>query len=181
MDEINLSEYRNTHSRKSKVIRLLWEITWLVLFRPTPRWCLNGWRCFLLRTFGAKIGKGVRIQGSAHVWIPSRLRIGDHSWIDGSVNLYSVAEISIGSNTVVSEGAFLCTATHDIHTNGFELVTQPLRIGNNAWIASRAIVLPGIVVGDGSVIGAGAVVTRNVDSLNVVAGNPARVVGSRKK
>lgn len=181
MREVDLSGYQNKHSAKSKGIRLLWEVVWLVLFRPTPRWCLNWWRCFLLRLFGSKIGKGVRIQGSARIWQPWRLEIGDNSWIDGNVNLYTVDDISIGSNSVVSDGVFLCTATHDIHSAGFQLVTRPLRLENNVWIAARAIVLPGVIVGAGAVVGAGSVVTKHVEPSSVVAGNPARNVGSLKK
>ena len=180
MHEIDLLQYRNTHTRKSKAVRLLWEICWLLLFRPTPRWCLNRWRCFLLRLFGAKIGRNVRIQGSARIWMPQNIRIGDNSWIDGNVNLYSVDEITIGDNSVISEGAFLCTATHDTSSPGFQLVTHPIAIGNNIWIAARAIVLPGIVVRDGAVIGAGSVVTKDVALSTTVVGNPARQIEKRE-
>lgn len=180
MREIDLSQYRNTHSRKSKAVRLLWEICWLLLFRPTPRWCLNGWRCFLLRLFGAKIGRNVRIQGSARIWMPQNIRIGTNSWIDGNVNLYSVDEITIEDNSVISDGAFLCTATHDTSSPGFQLATQPIAIGSNVWIAARAIVLPGVVVGDGAVIGAGSVVTKDVAPTTTVAGNPARQIEKRE-
>ena len=179
MRGFDLKNYQNRHSLTSKGVRLLWEVVWLLLFRMTPRWCLNGWRCFLLRLFGAKIGRGVRIQGSARVWQPWRLTIGENSWIDGNVNLYAVDEIVIGSNSVVSDGAFLCTATHDIRTAGFPLATRPIALGNNVWIAARAIVLPGVNIGDGAVIGAGSVVTRDVAASTVVAGNPALCVSNR--
>ena len=174
--KIDLSQYRNEHGGKSKLRRLVWEVVWAVLFRPTPRWCLNGWRCALLRAFGAKIGKGVRIQGGAKVWQPWRLEIGENSWVDGGVKLYSVDEIKIGKNTVVSEGAFVCTATHDIESGDFRLVTKPVKIGDSAWVCARAIVLPGVAVGDGAVVGAGAVVTKDVAPGTVVAGNPAKTI-----
>ena len=176
MKERNLKNYQNKHSLKSKGVRLLWELVWLLLFRPTPRWCLNGWRCFLLRLFGAKIGRDVRIQGSVRVWQPWRLRIGDDSWIDGNVNLYTVDDIAIGSNSVISEGSFLCTATHDPHNAGFELLTRPIEVGRNVWIAARAIILPGVTVNDHAVVGAGAVVSGNVSPSTTVVGNPARCI-----
>lgn len=175
--KIDLSKYQNRNPNKLK--RLVWEIVWAVAFRPTPRWCLNGWRCFLLRAFGAKIAAGVKVQGSAEIWQPWKLTIGENSWIDGEVKLYSVDEIKIGANVVISEGAFICTASHDITSEAFELVTKPVEIGDSAWIAARAIVLPGRKVGEGAVVAAGAVVTRDVASDNVVAGNPARVIGKR--
>ena len=132
-----------------------------------------------MRLFGARIGRGVRIQGSAHVWQPWKLSIGDWSWIDGEVSLYSVDCISVGSNAVVSEGAFICTASHDISRETFDLVTKPITIGDGTWVAARAIVLPGVSVGDGAVIAAGAVVAHDVEPWTIVAGNPAKVVKKR--
>ena len=174
---IDLSKYSNNNPNKFK--RLLWEIVWAVLFRPTPRWCLNGWRCFLLQAFGAKIGRGVRIQGGAKVWQPWRLEIGNCSWIDGGVSLYSVDDIKIGANAVVSEGAFICAASHDIASETFELVTHPIEIGDSAWVCARATVLPGVKVGEGGVVAAGSVVTKDVQPWTVVAGNPAKEVAKR--
>ena len=121
--ELDLKNYRNRHSLKSKIARVAWNVVWLLLFRPMPRWCLNGWRCFLLKFFGAKIGKAVRIQGGVKIWQPQRLKIGDYSWIDSGVSFYSVGDITIGENAVVSEGAFICTASHDIASPIFELKT----------------------------------------------------------
>lgn len=177
---VELGRYKNRHGCGNKLRRFVWEVVWVVLFRSTPRWCLNGWRCFLLRAFGAKIGRGVRIQGGAKVWQPWKLTVGDYSWIDGGVSLYSVDDIRIGANTVVSEGAFICTASHDIASQVFELVTKPVEIGDSAWVCARAIVLPGVKVGEGAVVAAGAVVTKDVEAWTVAAGNPAKVVGERK-
>ena len=174
---IDLSKYANRNTHKFR--RLLWEIVWRVLFRPTPRWCLNGWRCWLLRLFGAKVGRGVRIQGSAKVWQPWRLTIGDNSWIDGNVSLYSVDEITIGANAVISEGAFICTASHDIGSATFELITKPIAIQDYAWVCARATVLMGTTIGEGGIVAAGAVVSRDVEPWTVVGGNPARFVKKR--
>ena len=176
---VELNKYSNRHGGKNKLRRLVWETVWAILFRPTPRWCLTGWRRFLLRGFGAVAGKGARIQGSAKVWQPWKLRIGDNSWIDGGVSLYAVNDISIGSNVVISEGAFICTASHDIQSEAFELVTRSVEIGDCAWVGARAIVLPGVKIGEGAVVGAGAVVSRDVAPWTVVAGNPAKFIKRR--
>ena len=175
---IDLSRYSNKNPNKLK--RFAWEVVWAVLFRTTPRWCLNGWRRLLLWAFGALVGKGVRIQGGAKVWQPWRFKIGDNSWIDSGVLLYSVDDIKIGSNVVVSEGAFICTASHDIASEAFELVTKPVEIGDAAWVGARAIVLPGAKIGEGAVVAAGAVVTKDVEPWTVVAGNPAKFVKRRE-
>lgn len=162
-----------------KLRRLFWEICWAALARPTPRWMLNGWRRTLLRLFGSRIGKDVRIQGSSHVWQPWKLVIGANSWIDANVRLYTVAPITIGSNAVISEGAFICTASHDVRSENFRLTAAPIEIEDCAWVCARAIVLPGVKIGEGAVVAAGAVVTRDVAPWTVVAGNPAKEVSRR--
>ena len=174
---VNLGKYENGNTKKLQ--RLLWEFCWALTCRLTPRWCLNGWRAFWLRVFGAKVASRVRLQASARVWQPWRLRIGANSWIDGGVKLYSVDDIVIGANAVVSEGAFLCTASHDIASPVFALKTAPIAVGDGAWIGARAIVLPGVSVGEGAVVAAGAVVTKDVEPWTVVGGNPAVVIGRR--
>lgn len=174
---IDLGRYVNRNKRKPE--RLLWELCHLVFCRLTPRWCLNGWRCLWLRIFGAKVAQRVRLQGSARIWQPWRVQIGANSWIDGGANLYSVDDITIGSNAVISADAFLCTAGHDISSPVFALKTAPIVIGDCAWIGAKAIVLPGVSVGEGAVVGAGAVVTKDVEPWTVVGGNPAIVIGKR--
>lgn len=176
---VELGRYTNRHGGRNKLRRLVWEVVWAVLFRTTPRWCLNGWRCFLLRIFGAKIGKRVKINGSAKVWQPWRLSIGNDSWIDGGVSLYSVDNIHIGENVVVSNGAFVCTASHDISSDVFELITKPITINDSAWVCAKATVLPGVEVGEGAVIALGAVATKSVRPWVVVGGNPAKEIGAR--
>ena len=133
----------------------------------------------MLRAFGAKIGCGVRIQGGAKVWQPWKLTIGDNSWVDGGISLYSVDEIKIGANAVISDGAFICTATHDISSPTFELQTNPVTIGDSAWVCAKSIVLPGITVGEGAVVGAGSVVTKEIAPWTVVGGNPAKFIEKR--
>lgn len=177
---VELGRYSNRHGGKNKLRRLVWEVVWAVLFRPTPRWCLNGWRCFLLWAFGARIGKGVRIQGGAKVWQPWRLAIGDNCWIDAGVSLYCVDDIKIGSNAVISEGAFICTATHDISSPIFELQTNPVTIGDSAWVCAKATVLPGVTVGEGAIVAAGSVVAKDVEPWTVVGGNPAKFIKKRE-
>lgn len=177
MGSVDLSRNRDRHPHLLK--RLMWEILWPVLAGLTPRWILNGWRRVLLQAFGAVIGDGVMIQGSTKVWQPWRLRIGANCWIDGHVKLYSVDDIRIGANAVVSEGAYICTASHDITSPVFELKTAPIEIGDMAWVCSRAIVLPGVKIGEGAVVAAGAVVTKDVEPWTIVGGNPAKEIGRR--
>jgi putative colanic acid biosynthesis acetyltransferase WcaF len=178
--QLDLKHYKNRHSLASKVLRLVWGIVWLCLFRPTPRGILYGWRRFLLRLFGAKIGEGVNILPSCRIWQPWKLEMGDYSCLSEHVECYSVDNIVIGNQTVVSQGAFLCCASHDIASPIMELVYKPIFIGDNVWIASHAFIAPGAVIGEGAVVGACAVVTKNVEPWTVVAGNPAKFIKRRE-
>lgn len=177
--QLQLQDYKNRHPATTKALRALWNVVWLFLFRTTPRGVCYGWRRFLLRLFGAKIGKGVNILPSCRIWQPWNLTMGDHSCLSENVDCYCVDRISIGAQSVVSQGAFLCTASHDIASPIMELTHNPIVIGAQSWIAARAFVGPGITVGEGAVVGACAVVTEDVAPWCVVAGNPAKFIKKR--
>ena len=126
-------------------------------------------------------GRGARLENSAYfvrgcmVTSPKNIRIGPHCYID-RCHLYALAPIEVGRNTIVGRDAFICTGSHDVNSEEFTLVTKPIRIGDFVWIATGAIILPGVTIGNGAVVGAGAVVSHDVPSGSVVVGNPARVV-----
>ena len=178
--KLNLQNYRNRHSLKSKIARRVWNIVWIIFFRPTPRGSFYGWRRLLLRLFGAVIGKGVHVLPSCKVWQPWKLTMGDYSCLSENVDCYSVDQITIGDQVVVSQGAFLCCASHDITSPIMELTYKPIVIASQAWIAARAFIGPGVTVGEGAVVGACAVVTKDVEPWTVVAGNPARFIKKRE-
>lgn len=177
---VDLSKYTNRHSFSSKLKRLAWDSVYPILFRSMPRSRAMGWKRLLLRIFGAKIGKGVRIESNATFWAPWNVTIGDNSWIGGGARLYAVDKITIGANVVISQDADICTASHDITSPVFELITKPITIGDGAWAACHAAVLPGVTVGEGAVLGYAAVATKDVEPWSVVAGNPATVIKKRE-
>jgi putative colanic acid biosynthesis acetyltransferase WcaF len=176
---VDLSAYRNRLGFRNKLLRAVWGLVWLVLYRPSPRPC-HGWRRFLLRCFGATIGPGAKPYPTARIWAPWNLDLGAHAWLGDGVDCYSVGPIRIGASAIVSQRAFLCSATHDYTDPGFPLVTAPVMIGPAAWVAAEAFVGPGVTVGDGAVVAARACVVRDVEAWTVVAGNPARVVKKRE-
>lgn len=177
---LDLARYQNRHSSSSKLVRLVWNCAYLFLFRPTPRFMLHGWRRFLLRLFGARIGKGVHVLPSARIWQPWKLKMGDYSCLSEDVDCYSVDEITICDHVIVSQGAFLCCASHDISSPTMTLICKPIVIEAQAWVAARAFVGPDVTIGAGAVVGACAVVTKNVEPWTVVAGNPAKRVKRRE-
>ncbi|MBO7495556.1 MAG: putative colanic acid biosynthesis acetyltransferase, partial [Salinivirgaceae bacterium] len=114
------------------------------------------------------------------IWQPWQLTMGEYACLSENVDCYCVDEIRIGNQATVSQGAMLCTASHDTESRTMELTTKPIYIDANAWIAARAIVLPGINIGEGAVVAAGSVVTKDVDSWTVVGGNPAKFIKKRE-
>lgn len=182
MAELDLKNYKNRHSRKSKLARAIWNIVYWTMFRMTPGkiGLFEKWRIFLLKCFGAKIGtKTHSIYSSAEIWAPWNLELGDNVALSQHTNIYAVDKICIGDNTVISREAFLCAASHDISSPIMELSTAPITIGANCWICARAIILPGVTIGDGAVVAAGAVVTKDVEPWTVVGGNPAKFIKRR--
>jgi putative colanic acid biosynthesis acetyltransferase WcaF len=162
----------------NKTARLMWLLVWAVLFRtsPTP---LFGWRRLLLRLFGAEVGKGAHPYPSARIWAPWNLVMKAGSCLGSGVDCYSVDRIVLGRDAVISQRAFLCTATHDYREPGFRLMTGPVIIGDNAWVAAEAFIGPGVALGAGAVAGARAVVVHDVPPGAVVVGNPARQISKK--
>lgn len=142
---------------------LLWDAVNALLFKPSPK-VFYGWRRFLLRAFGARVGTGVILRPSVHVQFPWKLTIGDHSWVGDDATLYSLGEIRIGSNTVISQKCYLCTGTHDRHAVTFDIEAQPITIGDCCWLATDVFVGPGVTVADETVVGARSSVFRSIEA-----------------
>ena len=169
----------SAHSFANKAGRALWALVWVLLFRPSPA-LLRGWRRFLLRCFGAKIGPGAKIMPSARIWAPWNLEMGEQATLAQGVDCYCVAPVRIGAHATVSQRAFLCAASHDTADAAMKLITAPIVIGPSAWVCAEAFVAMGVTLGEGAVAGARAVVTKDVGPWEIVAGNPARFVKRRE-
>ena len=163
----------------SKVVRAVWQVVWLFLYRPTPR-LFHPWRRFLLRIFGAKLGKAVHPYPSSRVWAPWNLEMGDHACLSEGVDCYCVDKITIGAHSTVSQYSFLCAASHDYTSAAMPLVTGPINIGERVWITADVFVGPGVSIGDGAVITARSSVFSDIPPWAVARGNPAVVVKARK-
>jgi putative colanic acid biosynthesis acetyltransferase WcaF len=164
----------------NRLYRFLWSIVSSTLFRYSPR-PFHKWRSFLLKCFGAKIGNGVHIYPRVIIWAPWNLEIEDQCGIGDGAILYSQDKIKIGYRAVVSQGAYLCTGTHDYKSFGLPLITRPINIGNFAWVAAEAFIHPGVTLGDGCVVGARSVVLKDMPAWSVCTGNPCQFVKHYKK
>lgn len=170
-------KFVSPHGWRNKSGRLLWNSAHMLLFRPSLS-PFGAWRRSLLSCFGARIGRAW-LHPSVRIWAPWKLTIGDDVYIDRQVNLYSTFGIEIGDRVIISMGTVLCTPSHNHRDPAYALTGGPIKIGNDCWISAEAFVLPGVTIGEGAVVAARAVVTKNVEPWTVVAGNPARCVGKR--
>lgn len=157
--------------------RVLWMAV-RPLLRFLPRFFYE-WRNRVLRAFGAKIGREVRIYPDAGIFFPWNLEIGDEVTIGPGVQLYSLGRIVIGEGTMVSYGAHFCAGTHDYGYVNLPLLKPEIRLGRGIWVCTEAFVGPGVTVGDFSIIGARAVVLKSFPEFSILGGNPARRVKER--
>lgn len=178
--KMNLAEYKNIMSRTNQLVRLLWSIIWPMCTWFLPRSFGRGWKRLLLRMFGAHISNTANVYSSAKVYIPSNLWMDDYSCLASDVDCYNVAPIKIGAQTTISQGAFLCTASHDISDPLHHLVAEPIVIEDQAWVGARAYVGMGVTIGQGAVVGATASVYKDVEPWTVVGGNPAKFIKKRE-
>jgi len=132
------------------------------------------------RASGVKIGKDSFIHMGARFYLPSGISIGDGSVIGDHCFLDGRASLKIGDNVDVASDVMIYNSEHDINSEGFDPVEEPVEIEDFVFIGPRAIILPGVKIGKGAVIGAGAVVTKDVAPFKVVGGIPAKEIGERK-
>lgn len=152
---------------------LLWWLVQAIAF-PLSLHSASGFRCWVLRCFGAKIGKGVLIRPTARLTYPWKVEIGDYSWIGDDVVLYSLDTIRVGNHCVISQKSYLCTGSHDMTDRSFGLQTAEITIGNGSWIAADCFIAPGVTIGANTVVGARSNVFTSLPSQQVCWGSPCR-------
>ena len=163
---------------RNVVIVQLWWIVQSTLFAWSPQ-ILYGWRRWLLRLFGAKIGKKVLIRPSARFTYPWKVTIGDYSWVGDDCVFYSLGEIYVGSNVSIAHRDYFCTGFHDIHSLTFDIGAKPIVIEDECWIPNDIFVGPGVTIGKGTVVGARSTVLKDLPSGMICYGNPAKPVKER--
>ncbi|OOQ57763.1 acyltransferase [Mucilaginibacter pedocola] len=136
-------------------------------------------RIGLLRILRANIGKKVGLYRGFEVRAPWKMRIGNSTIIGHKAMLDARMGLSIGNNVNLSNEVMIWTLHHDYNSPDFAQTGAAVTIEDHAWICSRAIILPGVKIGKGAVVAAGAVVTRDVAAYTVVGGTPAKKIADR--
>lgn len=163
----------------NRLARVAWGAVYWLLFRPSPR-PLHAWRAWLLRLFGARLGARCHIYPGVRIWAPWNLVCGAEAGVASGAILYTQGRVTIGERAVISQGAHLCAGTHDYTRAGFPLVTRPIVVGADAWVAAEAFVHAGVTIGEGAVIGARSVVVKDMPPWMVCAGHPCKPLKPRK-
>lgn len=163
---------------RSAMVVQLWWLVQATLFAGSPQF-MYGWRRWLLILFGAKIGQGVLVRPSVKITYPWKVAIGDFAWIGDDAVLYSLGEIEIGANAVVSQRCYLCAASHDYSQLDFPIYGKKVLIGVQAWLATDVFVAPGVTIGEGAVVGARSSVFSNIPDRMVCYGNPCKPIKVR--
>lgn len=157
----------------------IWELLWFVFLRWTPK-KVNSLRIFALRLFGATVYGRPFVFSSARIYAPFNLEIYDGVCIGPRTNIYNLGRLVLRERCVVSQEAMLCGGTHDLSSRRLPLLVGDTEVGQDVFVGARALILPGVNLGEGSVVGAGAVVTKDVEPWTVVGGNPAKFIKKRE-
>lgn len=167
----------NFRGRNSIVVQLWW-LTQALFYHTSPQF-MYGWRRFLLKAFGAKLGKNVLLRPSSSITYPWKVKIGDNSWIGDDVVLYSLGDIEIGKNVVISQKSYICTGSHDYSKIDFAIYQKKITIEDEAWLATDVFVAPGVTIGRRTVVGARSSVFKDLPEGKICMGSPVKVIKDR--
>lgn len=143
-----------------------------------PSWHVRKLMFKLLR---ARFGKGTVVNRRCYIMDPIRLSIGNGSHINRGCTLDARGGITIGNSVSVSQGVMIMTGTREVNSPNFQVRYSPITIGNHVWVGCGAIILQGVSIGDGAVIAAGSVVSKDVEPYTIVGGIPAKPIGTRRR
>ncbi|MBF4518055.1 putative colanic acid biosynthesis acetyltransferase [Flavobacterium sp. ANB] len=175
---MEIPKYIDTIPKSDKIYRLGWRLVSLLFFKPFSLPFFNGWRIFLLKLFGAEIGENCNIYASAYIPSPRNLIMGVHSTLGPQVQLH-IGKTIIGNKVTISQRTYLCSATHEINSINLPFIAGEIVIKDFVWVAAEAFIMTNTIIGEGSIVGARAVVIKNVEPWTIVAGNPAKTIKER--
>ena len=166
------------YAGRSSIICIFWFFI-NAMFFICPLNPFSGFKIFLLRLFGAKIGKGVIIKPSVNIKYPWKLVIGDYSWIGECVWIDNLNDVIIGSNCCISQGAMLLCGNHNYKKSSFDLITKSIILEDGVWIGALSVVCPGVICKSHSVLYVKSVATATLNENTIYQGNPAIAIRNR--
>jgi putative colanic acid biosynthesis acetyltransferase WcaF len=182
MSNTNLSTYNNNWYKQAigagKTKQALWYFT-NVLFFINPLNPLSGLKCWLLKCFGAKLGRGVIIKPGVNIKYPWKLVTGDHCWIGESAWIDNLGKVTLGNHVCISQGAMLLTGNHNYTKASFDLMVKEIILEDGVWIGAKAVVCPGVTAFSHAMLSVASVATKNLEAYSIYSGNPAVMLKQR--
>ncbi|RZK12567.1 MAG: colanic acid biosynthesis acetyltransferase WcaF [Flavobacterium sp.] len=176
----DLSNYNNSWYNPGNFLkRTLWYYTSLLFFQNSI-FPFSSFKIFLLRVFGAKVGKGVLIKPNVAIKYPWKLNVGNYTWIGEKVWIDNLADVIIGSNVCLSQGSYLLTGNHNYKSPDFNLIVKPIFLEEGVWIGAKAVVCPGVTCKSHAVLAVSSVATKDLEAYSIYQGNPAVKVTERR-
>lgn len=179
MSKTDLSKYKTSWRDQHALKRILWYFI-NALFFLNPLNPIVSLKVFLLRLFGAKIGRGVMIKPGINIKYPWFLEVGNYTWIGENVWIDNLGKVKIGDNSCVSQGAMILTGNHNYEKSTFDLIIKEVILEDGVWIGAKAVVCPGVVCDSHSFLTAGSVAVKNMEPFTVYQGNPAVPIKKRE-
>ena len=172
--EVKLSAFSAKYFDKGAGLfkRVLWFLVNTLFVRGTWNPCM-GVKIWLLRIFGARIGKGLVIKNGVNIKFPWKLEIGNNVWLGESCWIDNLDKVFIGNNVCISQGALLLTGNHDYTLPTFDYRNAPIVVEDGAWVGAKSVVCPGVTISNHSILTVGTIVTKNTEAYGIYQGNPA--------
>jgi len=179
MKKVDLSKFDNSWYEVGSIIRrVLWYISNFIFFKtliPYP----YKLKVFILRFFGAKVGKNVVIKPDVNIKFPWFLEIGDNVWIGENAWIDNLTWVKIGNNVCISQGAYICTGNHNYKKESFDLIVKPVIIEDGVWIGAKSVVCPGIRMKNHSILTVCSILNTDAEEYTIYRGNPAQPIRKR--
>jgi putative colanic acid biosynthesis acetyltransferase WcaF len=156
---------------RSAVVRLLWHFMNAVFINSALPG--SSIKVAILKMFGASIGNGVVIKPYVSVKYPWRLKVGDHCWIGENAWIDNLADVTIGNNVCISQGALLLTGNHDYTKESFDLMVQPIILEDGVWVGAKSVVGPGTICRSQAILSIASAATGELEANGIYRGNPA--------
>lgn len=176
--KVQFSAYKTT--LKYPVFKVLIWYFINILFFINPLNPFSKFKIFLLRLFGAKIGRAVLIKPGVNIKYPWLLNIGKNVWIGENVWIDNLAKVTIDDNVCISQGAMLLCGNHNYNKSTFDLIIGEIHLKEGSWVGAKSTICPGVTLKSHSVLAAGSIATKSLDPYSIYQGNPAIKVRERK-